>query len=870
MRIAVLAAAICLSIVGLSAAGESKASIRKDTNIPAGGLGPALQTLAKTYDFQVLYRTEVVGELRTQGAVGTMTAPEALKQVLSGTGLSFKYLDDNTVTIISVATSATPLSSAQSGEAAAPAQDVNVAQKEGKKSSSGGFLLAQVAQGAPAGPASVERKSEQSSASKPVTLEEVIVTAQKRNERLQDVPVPVTAISTDTLLASNQLRLQDYYTMVPGLDVTPDDARGFPLLTIRGITTGGYTNPSVGITVDDVPYGSSTSLGFGFAAPDIDPSDLASVEVLRGPQGTLYGASSIGGLVKFVTVDPSTTELSGRVEAGTSGVVNGAEMGYNFRGSVNLPLTDTWAIRASGFTRQDPGYIDNVETGQRGINKGDVYGSRLSALWRPSEAFSLKLSALYQDSKRHGSNDVYSLPGLGDLQQSASYGAGYVDQKFQAYSAVLTAKLGLIDFTAVSGYNIYTLSDSIGGAPGKGLGRLTQNLFGLSGAPILDANKTKKFTQEIRLTATVGHSVDLLCGAFYTHEHSPVLETLVAENPATGATPLDWGAFNWAVTYAEYAAFADLTFHLSDRFDIQVGGRESHNRQTFEEVDSGQYATMFEGASPFVYPPVDTSENAFTYLVTPRFKLSPDLMLYARLASGFRPGGPNASPTLGVPPAFDPDKTQNYEIGVKGDVLNHAISFDASVYYIDWKNIQLYLTDPTTFLSYYGNGSRAKSQGVELSMESKPLSGLTLATWVAWSDAVLTENFPPNSAVPGFSDDRLPDSSRFSGNFSVRQDFPLGSSVSAFVGGSVSYVGDRLGVFTYAPPAVPPRQVLPGYTKADLHGGARYDSWTLNFFVNNVADRRGALTGGLGTSPTPYGFNYIQPRTVGLSVVKTF
>lgn len=134
MRIAVLAAAICLSVVGLSAADDAKAAIRKSTQIPAGGLGPALQTLAKDYGFQVLYRTEVVGELRTQGAAGTMTAPEALHQVLSGTGLSFKYLDDNTVTIIPTATSGTPLSTAQEGAAAPSVRNDYSGPQEGQKS----------------------------------------------------------------------------------------------------------------------------------------------------------------------------------------------------------------------------------------------------------------------------------------------------------------------------------------------------------------------------------------------------------------------------------------------------------------------------------------------------------------------------------------------------------------------------------------------------------------------------------------------------------------------------------------------------------------------------------------------------------------
>jgi outer membrane receptor protein involved in Fe transport len=162
-------------------------------------------------------------------------------------------------------------------------------------------------------------------------------------------------------------------------------------------------------------------------APDIDPSELAQVEVLRGPQGTLYGASSIGGLLKYVTVDPSTDALSGRIQAGTSSVRNGAELGYSFRGSVNIPLSDTLALRASGFTRRDPGYIDDPMLNAEGVNKVTTQGGRLSALWRPSHEFSWKASALYQDSKASGSPYVDVQPGLGNLQQSDVRGTGDVD-----------------------------------------------------------------------------------------------------------------------------------------------------------------------------------------------------------------------------------------------------------------------------------------------------------------------------------------------------------------------------------------------------------------------------------------------------------
>jgi iron complex outermembrane receptor protein len=707
-------------------------------------------------------------------------------------------------------------------------------------------------------------------------LDEIIVTAQKREERLQDVPIPVTVLAADTLIERNQLRLQDYFTNVPGLSLAPGaSTQSQQILSIRGITTG-FGNPTVGVLVDDVPYGSSTSNGGGLVVPDIDPGDLARVEVLRGPQGTLYGASSMGGLLKFVTVDPSTDGVSGRVQAGVSSVYNGAELGYNARASVNIPLSDTLAIRVSGFTREDPGYIDNPILHIDGINETRVSGGRLAAIWKPSQNLSLKFSALYQDSKGYGLSDVdepingYAGPPLGDLQQNYIRGVGGSDKTVQAYSLALQAKLGIAELTSVSGYNVNSYKDSFDYTYAFESYGLSQSSFGVTGSPVFDDSKTKKFTQELRLSMPVAERVDWLLGAFYTHESSALVQTISAEDTVTGAVVGNGIAFNSPTTFAEYAAFTDLTFHVTDRLDVQVGGRESEVEQTYTETDTGPYVVTFDLApSPYVVPKTDVKTHAFTYLLTPRFRISSDLMAYARFASGYRAGGPNEVP--GAPREYRPDKTNDYEIGMKGDFLEHKLIVDTSLYYIDWKDIQLSVLNEN-YLSYTTNASRAKSQGVELSVTSRPLTGLTIAAWIAWDDAELTQAFPAGnpSDTYGVAGDRLPYSSRFSGNISVDEEFPIVGQVKGFAGASMSYAGERQGAFqTLQPAGSPQRQVFPAYAKTDLRAGVRYDSWTGNFFVTNVADRRAVLNGGVGDFP-PFAFQFIQPRTVGLSVIKTF
>ncbi len=699
-------------------------------------------------------------------------------------------------------------------------------------------------------------------------IEEVIVTAQKSEQRLLDVPVPVTAIAGVNLVENNQLRIQDYYSSVPGLSVSPSPSAFAPqMLAIRGVTTGFNTIPTVGISVDDVPYGSS-GRALGSVVPDIDPSNLARIEVLRGPQGVLYGASSMGGLLKFVTVDPSTEGFSGRVEGGLVSVHNGDEPGYNVRGSVNVPLTDTIAVRASGFDRRDAGYIDNPISGVQGINTVHAAGGQMSALWRPTEALSIKLSALYQELTADGSSDVTALPGLGELQQNYLPGAGANKRTSEAYSAVVNASVGAVKITSVTGYNVNEVYNEVDAS--SVFAPTAQQYFGVRGVPINGTGTTRKFSQEVRVSLPMGEKVEWMMGAFYTHEDAPFKQDIWAADPASGArVGLIATGSPAGLEYEEYAAFTNLTLTLTDRFDIQFGGRKSDVR--LKNTSSiGQ--SVITGYQPTVNPETRSQERPFTYLLTPRYKVSPDLMIYARFASGYRAGGANAfqPPTIpnydpNIPLGWETDETRNYELGIKGEFLGQVLSLDASAYYIDWTDIQISLTSPVNTRAYTTNGGSAKSQGIELALAARPLAGVEVTTWINWNDATLTDRMPLRSTAYGLDGDRLPYSSRLSGHLSISKEFPISNAISALITGTMSYVDDREGTFT----TTPLRPHYPSYTTANLRVGIENGSWSATLFANNIADKRALLGGGPGTFPA-FAFNYIQPRTVGLSVAKTF
>jgi iron complex outermembrane recepter protein len=812
-----------------------------DIDIPAMNAAEALNRLAEQTGSVMLFSYDLARARDANAVRGRYTLLDGLDLLLRDTGLS-GGLSDKRVVII--------------------AANGNVPGGKGETVKKRGWLAALIAAlfGSTAGESNADQTEGRARQETPI--EEIVVTAQKRGEeRLQDVPIPVTAIDADALLDSNQTRIQDYYTKVPGLSLTLGGDAGAPMVAIRGVTTGGITNPTVGLVVDEVPYGSSTSNGAGWSVPDIDPSELDRVEVLRGPQGTLYGASSIGGLLKFVTTDPSTNSFSGRLQAGTSTVKDGDDLGYQARGSANVPVSDRFALRASGSVRRDPGYIDNVQTGQDDVNRIDSSSGRLSALWQPTATFSLKLSALLHDVEAGGSAEAHRNVGLAELEQDALLGTGGYHRKTQSYTATLAAHPGSATLTSVTGYSVDEFSSNLDGTPV--LGGVASGLFGVSGAPDPIDSETEKFTQELRLSIPLGQRVDWLIGAFYTDEDTFTTQDILAQDPNTGQIFGTLFHGTTPATYEELAAFTNLTFQMTERFDIQVGARESQNRQTYSQVLTG---ALFGGAS-IVTPEVDSKDNAFTYLVTPRVKITPDLMVYARLASGYRPGGPNSnSGFIGVPAEYGADMTNNFEVGIKGSALDRALSFEASLYHIRWKDIQLQLREPTQLVPYFDNAGEARSQGAELSLSANSSGGFHVTGWVAWNDAELSEDIPATAInAVGSAGDRLPYSSRFSGNLSLEHDFKLTNSVSAFAGGALSYVGDRKGIFR----ATPLRQTFESYTQIDLRAGINYEDWTITAFANNVSDKRGVLRGGLDSFIPTY-FTYIQPRTVGVSLTRAF
>jgi len=707
------------------------------------------------------------------------------------------------------------------------------------------------------------------------TLTEVVVTAQKRSERLQDVPVSVTAVSSEVLAQQNLVQLRDFYNRVPGVAIsgggTEQRANG---VSIRGVTTGGGTAPTVAFTLDDVPL---TSGAASAQSPliDVDPSDLKRVEILRGPQGTLYGASGLGGLIKYVTVSPDTQQFSGRIEAGGNTISKG-DQGWSLRGAVNVPIVqDKLAVRVSAFTRHDPAYLDNINPRAAGgdINKNRVEGGRAALLFKPTDNLTVDLSALRQKSRFIGSPQIRVnsatdfTPVYGEFTLNLAPTRRDVD--FTLYQGRVNYDLGFANLTAISAWNdIKSASD------------LDQtNTFGFllpafsaptgSAATLINADRTQKFSQEVRLASQDGGAFEWLVGGFYTHEKISVDQTILIVPPSGGGTTAY--ASVGPAKLEEKAVFADATYHFTDKFDVQAGVRYSSNDQSSASTTTiAAPATRFFGPSSSIAT-TSSSDDAVTWLFTPRYKVSSDLMAYLRIATGYRPGGPNSTGVTGIPLSFKSDSVVSYELGLKGALPQINATFDASLFQIDWDDIQLLTTDDVSQFTYYTNGSTARSRGVELSGRWAPARGLSIEGNVTYLQAELTDDLrPPAGASPiyGSDGDRLPGSARFSGSLSAQYDWDVGRDISAFVGASLAYVGDRYAEFDNVQPTT--RVKLPSYTTVDLRGGLYDDDWKLNLYVKNIGDTRGvveATTRG-GTSAAQAIF--LQPRTVGLTIARSF
>ena len=704
--------------------------------------------------------------------------------------------------------------------------------------------------------------------------QDIVVTAEKRPQLLINVPQSVSVVSGQTLEAQHATNFQDYLKLVPGLQLNQSDP-GEGRLIVRGINTGGVASV-VSVYVDETPFGSSTALvNGGVLAADFDTFDLARIEVLRGPQGTLYGAISLGGVLRFVTNAPSFDRVIVRARAGLE-TVDGGDLGYNANLAVNIPLGKTLAFRASGSYRKDGGFIDSIGTVggsppfapigpsdiAKNINGDKVYGGRASLLFQPSDSASIRLTAIAQNLDANAPTlieaDPVTLRPLHGLSQS-QFVPQFSDLKYRLYNGTGIFNLGfgtLTTSTSFAKQNQDRREDFTNLYSGylQFLGFPPNNVF------IPQQTNLDKFTQEARLSAQ-SKVVDWLVGGYYTHEKGAIIQDLIASQPGTLTQIADLQHVEVASKYREVAGFADATVHVTQQFDMQFGGRYSENKQSAAESAGG--VTVISNHS---------REHVFTYSVAPKYKVNPNMTIYARVAKGFRPGGPNvvdpsAPATLQT---YHSDTVTSYEAGVKAQTADHLFSVDAAAFHINWKDIQLF-----TQIGIYGvniNGSGAKSDGLELTATARPMPGLDLSLNGAYTNARLTADTPTD--VGGRDGDQLPFTPKLSVALNGDYHWRLSSTARAHVGASLRHLSGQTA--EYDPDFVAAygrqRHVHP-YSVVDLFAGVDFGRFDLEVYVKNlnnshgVTSTLGPTTAGLQLYPGgAIGTGIIRSRTVGMTL----
>jgi iron complex outermembrane receptor protein len=872
MRIVVVAAAVSLSIVGLSLAQGVAASIKKPVDIQPQELASALQVFSKASGLHVVYVSEDVSSRRTRGASGELTRDEALNQILGGTGLTYRYLDDNTVTIMPTANDGNTISWTQEkgqGSASPGPQNQQGAQN---KSFWDGFRLAQADQRQTAGNPSVKESVDgKVTRSQPAVLDEVVVTAAKLRQPARTVAGSIAVTTGAQLDEVGAQSFADYLTRVPGV-IFNASIPGLSTATIRGVSTTNSLDQGQGTTgyfVNEVPL---TDPNFAVAIPDIDAFDVDNVAVMRGPQGTLFGSASLGGAINYQAALPNLTTFQTRVQGTFAGTARGGDS-KSGKAMVNLPLvTDKLAVRAVFVYRDDGGYIDNIGTGRKDANSTLIRGGRAELLWTPVE--STKISYLYLKQTEDTADNGYEEPALAGSLAKKTLLPEASEFKTTLNNLRLDQDLGFAILTAMGTYHQksqYSISDLT-----PTFGPLFGNQLSPIGGPqSADSNGT---TFEVRLASPADRRFSYLVGVMRDLTREFFLDTFGAPGAQQYATTLydpifgpGFGAraapndiFYTATLGAkgeERALFGEATFRFNDHWATTLGGRLFDTQVTGTTSASGllEYLLTRPNISSFSYSSPERARG-LTPKASVTWTVTPDVMVYALAAKGFRFGGPNINPPdpkSPFPPNYAPDKLWNYEVGTRTNWFDRRLQLDATAFYIDWSNIQVRL-GTASGLAYATNLGKAANYGFESTALWRPFTAFSVQGSVTYLDATLKEPFksgattaPAGAVLPGAAKWNI------SGTVSYQlTGLPLQPSIllsDRFISSAPANFG----------------QVVPltqgNYNLLDARINAYVKSVQATLFVNNIADKRGVSNASYYPA-NPLEQYIVRPRTIGLTL----
>ena len=721
-------------------------------------------------------------------------------------------------------------------------------------------------------------------------LEEVVVTATRREEAVQNIAASIIAFSPDDFTEIGLGTLRDMIEYTPGVSFIDRGVIGQGSIGIRGIPQAGNT-PVVGIYVDDVPMSTNTPYASGAELYyDGLLGDVERVEMVKGPQGTLYGSVAVGGVVRYITREPALEELRGSVGANLSDTENGG-LNQLYNGSVSVPIVkDTLGVTLSGFSQNNEGYVDWIDPGtgevlEDGINETERKGYAIDMLYRFSKRGDIKLKVLH-DENEYDARARIELEGptsddplYGDFQTSSQPGFNKVE--YDNYALTINYEWDWASLTSVSSlieYNFTSFSDISSSLPpfvvdgALGLPPDTTQRVGLD-----LASDSKKYIQELRLTSPQSDSLEWLAGFYYADEETSESQTLMPDPVPDQVT----GFVNFPSEYTEYAVYGNITYFISSDFDISLGARISNHESELELTQDG--ALTDPGMTSFG----KNDDTVATYSLAARYRFNENNMFYGSIASGYRPASasiPVVSPEAEDDPDVDPndcsntvglinngceldsDEVWSYEAGIKGQSDSGLFRYDLALWYSEFEDFQ-------TIITAFGTSGNAnydgtlKAYGIDAQAVISPLEGLDISAGISWNDNELDGDDAFLGAVSG---DQHPDIPEATASLRASYAFMLGGLDATF-GGGLRYVGQMDTSFSDSENNV--NTTVDEYVLADLNFGLTFNNISGQLYGTNLFDemklqnRRDQIVGpGMFTSLGVY----TQPRTVGVSIKYDF
>ena len=738
-----------------------------------------------------------------------------------------------------------------------------------------------------------------------VGLEEVVITAQKRSENLQDVPISIQAFGTARLEALQVADINDYVRFMPSV-MAPTGAPGFSNFYMRGVASGENNNhsgplPSVGVYLDEQPVTTITG------PLDIHVYDIERVEVLAGPQGTLYGASSQAGTIRIITNKPTSTGFSAAYDLEVNKFSHG-DVGYAAEGYVNQPLGERAAIRLVAWAQHDGGYIDNVPgsfvfpTGSVPVNNADqveddynevdVIGARAALKIDLNESWTITPTLMGQRTEADGG--FAADPSKGDLNISRYYPEG-VDDKWVQASATIQGEIANLD-VLYAGAHMRRWIDS--DSDYSDYSFFYDTLFGYGAYTTDDAGNFintsqyiqardyfKKTSHELRVASPTENRFKVVAGLFYQKQTHNIEQRYRIDDLAAVVEVPGWPDTLWLTkqlrTDRDYAAFADGTFDITDQLSVTAGIRFFKYENSLEgffgfgagySSGTGEAAcftseVLVEGG-PCTNVDKTTEGDGHTYRLNATYKVTDDKMVYVTYSTGFRPGGINRRGTL---PPYDADYLKNLEFGWKTSWAGNRIRWNGALFSESWDDYQF------SFLGANGlteirNGGNAKMQGVETDIQWLVVEGLTLTGAMAYIDAELDEDYrpAPDRPIEAPRGTSLPVTPKFKGNLIARYEWTMGD-MDAHLQGAVAHTGAA-----YSDLRTLDRQVIgrmPSYTTVDLAFGVKRDGWRVEAFAKNLFDDDGQTDRFVQCASSVCSRVYtvpIRPRSIGLKFGQSF